>query len=58
MFHLNFVGLPPDTIEGHRLRFQKQFKALRQFYVQSSTLQYFKTLIQAPKLEEVYYVLN
>jgi len=44
--------LPPDTIEGHRIRFQKQFKALRQFYIQSSNLQYFKTLIQIPTLAE------
>nr|CAH0102529.1 unnamed protein product [Daphnia galeata] len=44
--------LPPDTLEGHRIRFLKQFKALRQFYLQSSTLQYFKTLIQVPNLDE------
>ncbi|XP_059350126.1 huntingtin-interacting protein 1-like isoform X2 [Daphnia carinata] len=44
--------LPPDTLEGHRIRFQKQFKALRQFYLQSSTLQYFKSLIQVPNLDE------
>ena len=40
-------------LQGHRLRFLKQFKALRQFYLQSSTLQYFKTLIQVPYLDEV-----
>lgn len=43
--------LPPDTLEGHRLRFLKQFKALRQFYLQSANLQYFKTLIQVPFLD-------
>ena len=48
-----YLGLPPDTLEGHRIRFLKQFKALRQFYLQSSTLQYFKTLIQVPYLDEV-----
>ena len=45
--------MPPDTLEGHRIRFLKQFKALRQFYLQSSTLQYFKNLIQVPYLDEV-----
>ena len=50
---MNCIGLPPDTLEGHRIRFLKQFKALRQFYLQSSTLQYFKTLIQVPNLDEV-----
>ena len=40
-------------LQGHRLRFLKQFKSLRQFYLQSSTLQYFKTLIQVPYLDEV-----
>jgi hypothetical protein len=37
---------------GHRDRFVKQYKALYQFYMQSSTLQYFKTLITVPHLEE------
>lgn len=51
------VGLPPDSLESHRLRFLKQFNALRQFYLQSSTLQYFKTLIQVPYLDEVSHVI-
>ena len=50
-------GLPPETLEGHRIRFLKQFKGLRQFYLQSSTLQYFKTLIQVPHLDEVIIVM-
>lgn len=52
------LGLPSDTLEGHRARFVKQFKALRQFYIQSSVLQYFKTLIQIPMLEEVFKILS
>ena len=37
---------------GHRDRFVKQYRALKQFYLQSSTLRYFKTLITVPRLEE------
>ena len=48
-----FIGLPPGETEGHRTRFQEQFRRLRQFYIQSSNLQYFKTLIQIPILAEV-----
>jgi len=44
--------LPPGETEGHRTRFQEQFRRLRQFYIQSSNLQYFKTLIQIPILAE------
>lgn len=45
--------LPPDLLSGHRKRFLRQFNILRQFYLGSSNLQYFKTLIQIPLLPEV-----
>lgn len=45
--------LPPDLLSGHRKRFLRQFSILRQFYLGSSNLQYFKTLIQIPLLPEV-----
>lgn len=45
-------SLPPDTLVGHRERFKCQFKGLRQFYLSSSNLQYFKYLIQVPLLPE------
>ncbi|VVC44540.1 AP180 N-terminal homology (ANTH) domain,I/LWEQ domain,ENTH/VHS,ENTH domain [Cinara cedri] len=44
--------LPPDLLSGHRKRFLRQFNILRQFYLGSSNLQYFKTLIQIPLLPE------
>ncbi|XP_022160199.1 huntingtin-interacting protein 1 isoform X2 [Myzus persicae] len=44
--------LPPDLLSGHRKRFLRQFTILRQFYLGSSNLQYFKTLIQIPLLPE------
>ncbi|GLH09480.1 uncharacterized protein GBIM_14586 [Gryllus bimaculatus] len=46
------ASLPPDTLAGHRERFLKQFRELRQFYLTASTLQYFKTLIHIPPLPE------
>lgn len=45
-------GLPPSTLEGHRDRFNQQHKALKNFYINTSNLQYFKTLIQIPHLTE------
>lgn len=45
-------SLPPDTLIGHSDRFRKQFYQLKQFYINSSTLQYFKYLIQIPLLPE------
>ncbi|XP_074595848.1 huntingtin interacting protein 1 isoform X2 [Brevipalpus obovatus] len=45
-------ALPPGTLDGHRNRFLIQFKALRQFYLNSSNLQYFRYLIQIPLLPE------
>ncbi len=48
-----YAQLPPDVLSGHRTRFLKQFHQLRQFYLFSSNLQYFKNLIQIPLLPEV-----
>jgi hypothetical protein len=46
-------GLPPDTLQGHRQRLMDQFRRLKRFYDQASTLQYFKNLIKAPSLPAV-----
>lgn len=46
------ASLPSDTLSGHRNRFLKQFKDLRQFYLNTSNLQYFKNLIQIPLLPD------
>lgn len=48
-----YSQLPADVLSGHRARFLKQFHQLRQFYNFSSSLQYFKNLIQIPLLPEV-----
>uniref|UniRef100_A0A8C1SYC8 Huntingtin interacting protein 1 n=1 Tax=Cyprinus carpio TaxID=7962 RepID=A0A8C1SYC8_CYPCA len=45
--------LPADTLQGHRDRFQEQFKKLKSLFYRSSNLQYFKRLIQIPQLPEV-----
>ncbi|GJQ85262.1 putative actin binding protein [Trypoxylus dichotomus] len=45
-------SLPPDTLQGHRDRFLKQFKELKQFYQNTNALQYFKDLITVPPLPE------
>nr|XP_022901178.1 huntingtin-interacting protein 1 isoform X1 [Onthophagus taurus] len=45
-------SLPPDTLQGHRDRFSKQFKELKQFYQNTNALQYFKDLITVPPLPE------
>lgn len=42
--------LPPDTLAGHRERFQKFFKVLKEFYNNTTNLQYFKDLISIPSL--------
>nr|CAH7749308.1 unnamed protein product [Callosobruchus chinensis] len=52
MFKLH-MALPPDTLQGHRERFLKQFRALKKFYESTSNLQYFKDLIAIPPLPEV-----
>ncbi|KAM9317679.1 huntingtin-interacting protein 1 [Pholidichthys leucotaenia] len=44
--------LPADTLQGHRDRFQEQFKKLKTLFYRSSNLQYFKRLIQIPQLPE------
>lgn len=46
-------SLPPDTLQGHRDRFLKQFKRLKKFYQNTNALQYFKDLIRVPPLPEV-----
>lgn len=51
-------SLPPDTLIGHRDRFLKQFKTLRDFYLNANNLQYFKNLIQIPLLPEVIKILG
>ena len=45
-------SLPATTLEGHRERFNAQHKELKRFYLNTSNLQYFKTLIQIPYLSE------
>lgn len=52
LFRLH-LSLPPDVLSGHRHRFLKQFKVLKQFYQNTSNLQYFKELIAIPPLPEV-----
>ncbi|XP_026327310.1 huntingtin-interacting protein 1-related protein isoform X2 [Hyposmocoma kahamanoa] len=42
--------LPPDTLSGHRHRFQQQFKKLSQFYKHASSLQYYRNLLTLPVL--------
>lgn len=45
-------SLEASTLEGHRNRFLCQHTALKNFYVNTSNLQYFKTLIQIPHLTD------
>ncbi|XP_060569865.1 huntingtin-interacting protein 1-like isoform X2 [Ruditapes philippinarum] len=45
-------SLPPDTLSGHRDRFLAQYKKLKEFYFQSSNLQYFKNLVTVPLLPD------
>ncbi|XP_061162711.1 huntingtin-interacting protein 1-like [Saccostrea echinata] len=45
-------SLPPDTLSGHRDRFMTAYRKLKQFYLSSSNLQYFKNLVQVPFLPE------
>jgi huntingtin interacting protein 1 len=52
LFKLHY-SLPSDILSGHRDRFLKQFKLLKQFYQNTSNLQYFKDLIAIPPLPEV-----
>ncbi|XP_038059088.1 huntingtin-interacting protein 1-like isoform X2 [Patiria miniata] len=44
--------LPADTLDGHRTRFLKQFRALKAFFQTSSNLMYFRSLIQVPSLPD------
>ncbi|CAF1608356.1 unnamed protein product [Rotaria magnacalcarata] len=45
-------SLPGDTLQGHRQRLIDQFRRLKRFYEQASTLQYFKDLIKVPLLPD------
>ncbi|KAK3085075.1 hypothetical protein FSP39_023884 [Pinctada imbricata] len=45
-------SLPPDTLSGHRDRFNSAYKRLKQFYLSSGNLQYFKNLVQVPVLPD------
>lgn len=45
-------ALPPGTLDGHRNRFNAQFRVLKTFYMKSSQLQYFKNLVQVPALPD------
>ncbi|CAF3807694.1 unnamed protein product [Rotaria sp. Silwood1] len=45
-------SLPGDTLQGHRQRLIDQFRRLKRFYEQASTLQYFKDLIKVPVLPD------
>ena len=48
-----YAGLPGETLQGHRQRLLEQFRRLKRFYDQASTLQYFKDLIKVPSLPDV-----
>ncbi|XP_045474328.1 huntingtin-interacting protein 1 isoform X1 [Harmonia axyridis] len=49
LFRLHYA-LPPDTLTGHRDRFMKIFRTLKEFYNSTTNLQYFKDLISIPTL--------
>ncbi|XP_077164615.1 huntingtin-interacting protein 1-related protein isoform X1 [Paroedura picta] len=51
MFKLHSC-LPEDTLQGHRERFQEQFRSLKNFFNRASDMLYFKRLIQIPRLPE------
>ncbi|PIO36658.1 hypothetical protein AB205_0166370 [Aquarana catesbeiana] len=46
------LGLPPDTLQGHRDRFHEQFHSLKNFLKRASDMLYFKRLIQIPRLPD------
>ncbi|CAF0927204.1 unnamed protein product [Didymodactylos carnosus] len=45
-------SLTGDTLTGHRTRLNEQFRRLKKFYEQASTLQYFRDLIKVPILPD------
>ncbi|KAK9886036.1 hypothetical protein WA026_014823 [Henosepilachna vigintioctopunctata] len=49
LFRLHYT-LPPDTLVGHRDRFLKIFKLLKEFYNSTTPLKYFNDLISIPSL--------
>uniref|UniRef100_A0AAR2JMG7 I/LWEQ domain-containing protein n=1 Tax=Pygocentrus nattereri TaxID=42514 RepID=A0AAR2JMG7_PYGNA len=44
--------LPADTLQGHRERFHDQFHSLKTFFNKARDMQYFKRLIQIPRLPD------
>lgn len=57
LFRLHYA-LPPDTLTGHRDRFMKIFRTLKEFYNSTTNLQYFKDLISIPTLPNVRLTLH
>ncbi|MFH4977208.1 hypothetical protein AB6A40_003917 [Gnathostoma spinigerum] len=49
IFRLHEV-VPPDTLAGHRERFDSIFIKMKKFYEEASALQYFKYLVSVPTL--------
>lgn len=47
------VGLPEETLEGHRDRFNRQYSALRKYFTETRKMKYFDGLVDIPQLREV-----
>ena len=47
------VGLPEETLEGHRDRFNRQYSALRKYFNETRKMKYFDGLVEIPQLREV-----
>lgn len=47
------IGLPEDTLEGHRDRFNRQYSALRKYFNETRKMKYFDGLVEIPQLKEV-----
>lgn len=43
--------LPPETLAGHRERFNRQYLAMRKYYNEARKMKYFESLVQIPVLE-------
>ena len=48
-----FTGLPEETLEGHRDRFNRQYSALRKYFNETRKMKYFDGLVDIPQLREV-----
>ena len=46
-------GLPEETLEGHRDRFNRQYSALRKYFNETRKMRYFDGLVDIPQLREV-----